>query len=467
MDRMEKIALIGALGYQRQSADLQLDCFPWDKVADIGNLRDYDVVLLDLLSLEQVTTVDWSSLFNSLNPQSMAQILGPGGRIIVIGDPRFSIRRRSPNGREDIEEPFLAWTGVNFDWDNQPGDTVVFHYHRRHSEYEEYLKNLKHWDYSLRNRELNLGILGEMYDLQALRERKVSLTLLEDDFCENRYGGALGFTIKIAFQREERHTGRIEYVQRFGPVVFLPKIDLSEDETLVLVLRDLCGVESALPEPEWIAGFEAPGQKPVDDEIRQIRAQIESLLADLRLAEAKREEARACLKLLYERGEPLEKAVGQILRGLGADVEDPETPGKEDGWVTVQVAGETLKGVLEVKSTRNPQFDEQGLRQLLDWINRGVELRQKKYKGIFVGSNSVDEPIDERPWAFSDSWMKSAELHEIVAIKAEDLYVVHVLNASGKLDTGEFWRRLFGTRGVFDGAPYVEMLLPKGNESEA
>jgi len=465
MDRTKKIALIGAQGYQRQSADLQLDCFPWHKVSDIPNLRDYDVVLLDLLSLDQVGTadVDWSSFFDGLNPGSMAQILEPGGQIIVVGDPRFSIRRKGPNGREDIEEPFLAWTGVNFYWDNQPGDTVVFHGDWRHSEYEEYLKSLKHWDYSLATCELDLDTLGEIFNLQGLHESGLSLNLHRDHFCRNRYRRALVFTVKIAF---ERHPGYRETTHEFGPVVFLPKIDLSEDETLMLVLRDLCGVESPLPESEWIADFEAPGQKPIDEELRQIRNQIESLDADWRLVEGKREEIRTCLKLLYERGEPLEKAVRQILRGLGADVEDPKQPGREDGWVTVQVAGETLEGVLEVKSTRNPQFGEQGLRQLLDWINRGVELRQKKYKGIFVGSNSVDEPIYERRRAFSDSWMKSAELHEIVAIKAEDLYVVHVLNASGRLESEEFWRRLFGTGGVFDSDPYKEMLLPHANESE-
>jgi hypothetical protein len=36
--------------------------------------------------------------------------------------------------------------------------------------------------------------------------------------------------------------------------------------------------------------------------------------------EKDREKTRMCLKLLYERGETLEKVVREILRGLGADV---------------------------------------------------------------------------------------------------------------------------------------------------
>jgi hypothetical protein len=113
------------------------------------------------------------------------------------------------------------------------------------------------------------------------------------------------------------------------------------------------------------------------------------------------------------------------------------------------VDGNIYEGVLEVKSTRNEEFDEYGLKQLLDWINRGVELRRKKYKGIFVGNNSVDQPVGKRKGGFSDSWKKSAELHTIVAIKSEDLYSLYVLNKNVKLDANAFWKQLFSTNGIF------------------
>jgi hypothetical protein len=122
----------------------------------------------------------------------------------------------------------------------------------------------------------------------------------------------------------------------------------------------------------------------------------ESLIESHGKAQAEREKTRECLKLLYERGDQLEVVVRDILRGLGAHVEDPENPGKEDGWVTVQVSGQILEGVIEVKSTKNPQFGEDGIRQLLDWVDRGIQLRQKKYKGLFFGNSSVDKVINER-----------------------------------------------------------------------
>jgi hypothetical protein len=468
MARQKKIALIGTQGYERQSDDLRVDCYLWERLVDITNLRDYDIVILNLLSIKQPEHIDWSRFSNNLNVSVMREILQPGGKIVVIGDPRFSITKKSPTDQKNIEESFLAWTGVTYRWDDLPGDTVIFNNDWEHRSYEEYLKNLKRWKYSLRDCELDHGSVGKIFNLDKLRELGVSVNLNVDRFCRNRYGGALAFSVNIVLESQSRryYSERKETVLVFGPMVFLPRTDLSEDEMITIVLQDLCGVESALPEPEWIRKFEAPGQEVVDHDIRRIRTEIGSLFEDLRLAEEKREKTRMCLKLLYERGEALEKTTREILRGLGAHVEDPEVTGKEDGWITVQLETETFEGVLEVKSTRSNEFGEDGLRQILDWINRGVELRKKKYKGIFIGSNSVDKPVGERAWGFSDSFKTSSQLHQIVAIKTVDLYVLHLLNAKGELDTTEFWRRLFKTNGIFDSRPYLEMLASTEKKKE-
>jgi len=116
---------------------------------------------------------------------------------------------------------------------------------------------------------------------------------------------------------------------------------------------------------------------------------------------------------------------------------------------------------LEIKSTKSDTFSEEDRKQLLDWIDRGRTLRQKNYKGIFIGNSAVDKPHKERHWAFSDSWSKSAELSEICALKTEDLYSLHLLNARGKMDRDKFWRDLFETNGIFDMKNYRDALSLK------
>lgn len=171
------------------------------------------------------------------------------------------------------------------------------------------------------------------------------------------------------------------------------------------------------------------------------------------------------MKLLYEREYALEPVARDILRGLGAHVEDPAEKNKEDGWIVVKVTDTTYEGVLEIKSTRSDQFGEDGRKQPLDWIDRGRTLRGKNYKGIFIGNSAVDKPMKERSWAFNDSWTKAAELSGICAMKTEDLYVIYLLKSRGEIDLDSFWKELFGTSGIFDMTKHWEMLSPKDEKS--
>jgi hypothetical protein len=244
-------------------------------------------------------------------------------------------------------------------------------------------------------------------------------------------------------------------------MVFLPEVELPEDEALMVVLRDLCGVESGLPGPEWLEQFTVPGQDVIDKNIQRIKGGLTQGLKDLQSQEAQREKVRGCLKLLYDRGDSLAEAVRDVLRSLDAEVEEAQERGKEDGWVVVRVGPHVFQGVLEVKGTKNDQFDETGIRQLLDWRRRGVELREKKYKGVFIGNSAVEKLPGERPWPFADNWTQSLQLHEMVALTTTDLYALHILNSGGRLDKQAFWQRLFATNGIFDIKTLTKAVAPK------
>jgi hypothetical protein len=268
-----------------------------------------------------------------------------------------------------------------------------------------------------------------------------------DRFCYNRYNNALAFTLTLSRMRGGSNAGS------WGPIIFLPRVELSEDETVALVLSDLCGVEGSVPEPEWVQAMKAPGQQDVDEEISVLTQEVGKRLEALREKQEQRDKLRGVLRLIYDKGPTLEAEVRHVLSRLGAEVEAPTDPGKEDGWIKVNVEGEVFEGVIEVTGTRTDQFGEAKLRQLLDWINRGVELRQKKFKGVFIGVNAIDRPPVDRPSGFSSSWLKSAELHGIAAVRGEDLYdlltVAYDDPASDEL-LRRFWRLVFSTDGLVD-----------------
>jgi len=472
--RKRKVILLGARGFQRTTDGVQVDCFLWSQLGKLKNIRDYDTIILNLLSLsseKERDAVSWQTFFSLLDFHSAVDILQHDGMIIVVGDPRFRVpftpdlsqkgKKKEPDEERDV--PFLQWTGVKFSWDSEPGDTIVFENNYDYRHFSDYIAKLSKWNYSLAQCQLNEETLGDRFNLPHLNSKSMDICLSEDYFCRNRYEHALAFRLHLQFRKTDRY-GDPKVVKTFGPMIFLPKISLSEDETIQLLLSSICGIESDLPEPEWLSKFTAPGQKEIDASITRIDAEIQVMSDQLGKAHSARAKCRECLKLLYEREYALEPIVRDILRGLGAHVEDPEEKNKEDGWIVVKVGDKTYEGVLEIKSTRSDEFGENGRKQLLDWIDRGRTLREKNYKGIFVGNSAVDKPMQERPWGFNDNWTKAAKLSAICALKTEDLYMIYLLKARGTIDMDVFWKELFETDGVLDMKKYREMLAPKEGE---
>jgi len=461
MNRKRKILVLGAKGYEFANESRKVFCVEWNSTANIQNIRDYDVLILNLLSLsdEDKKDLPWQDIFRKLSYKSCLDIIKNQGRIYILGDPRFKVGILDEETNEKTEIPFLSWTGIDYYWDSEPGDSKEYVNDYDHRVYYEYVENLKKWFYSLRLCRINQETVEANFDISTLFFIRDKLDIEIDKICRNRYNNAVLFSIIYKF-----YSGQ-DFIS-FGPIVFLPQISLNEDETLQLILRDLCGVEAELPEPEWLTEFHAPGQSNIDKKIDLIKSNIQKELVELKEAEKEKNKIRECLKLLYEREYALEPVVRNILRTLGAYVEDPNEPNKEDGWITIKIDDGFFEGVLEIKSTKSDTFNEDGRKQLLDWIDRGRTTREKNYKGIFIGNSAVNKPVKERPWAFSDSWTKAAELSSICAVKTEDLYLIYLLHCDKKLDIDSFWRDLFATNGMFDMKKYIELFNPEDKKNE-
>ena len=453
----KKLLIIGSANYSRNKEGMRIDCIPWEKLSGLQNVSDYDLLLINLLGLRteaERKMVDWARFQALFDFVATTDVLTHDGEVVVLGDPRFSIPHWKENGKQ---RAFLYWTGIKFNWDVQPGDTIQYPRYGI-DDFAEFRRHFRRWSYSLQHTEPDETARGERWNLSNLHNRNITPQLRLDTVCTNRYGQPLVFRIRHrlvdSYDRDQ--------ICCYGPILFLPDTGLDEDEMLQLVLRDFCDAATDLPEPTWVAAFPAPGQQAIDDRISQIQTVIAEQTTALEKATQDRTKTRTCLKLLYEREFGLEPVVREILRQLGAKVEDPVEKNKEDGWIAVEVRGVVYEGVLEIKSTRSDQFGEDGRKQLLDWIDRGRTLRQKNYKGIFIGNGAVTTPLQDRPNAFSDSWKKAAALSQICALKSEYLYFIHVLNSQNKVNLDDFWTRLFSTDGIFDINPY----LPKPAETQ-
>ena len=85
--RKKKYIIIGANGLERTTTNYLVDCVPWYSLARVRNLRDYDVVILNLLpfssNVAQRSAVDWAKFHALIDMRATINILQNGGAILI------------------------------------------------------------------------------------------------------------------------------------------------------------------------------------------------------------------------------------------------------------------------------------------------------------------------------------------------------------------------------------------------
>jgi len=204
MPRKRKVVIIGTKGFKMSTNKVRVDCFTWDKIKKIVNLRDYDTVIVDLLGISDesaIEKINWDYVDNVLNVFSALSILQHRGEFIIIGDPRFSIPKVTAVDKKGNpirkQKPFLLWTGMKFYWDKAPGDTVQFNNDYEHRLFEEYISKLSKWDYSLNRVEIDSEEFGKYFDMEFFARENLSPKINTDFFCRNRYDNGLAFILRL------------------------------------------------------------------------------------------------------------------------------------------------------------------------------------------------------------------------------------------------------------------------------
>lgn len=255
--RRSKIILLGAEGYHLTDEKVTVECIPWHQISNLENVRDYDVVILNLLGLKDKVIRDeirWRAFCEQLSFEATMDIICHGGAIIVIGDPR--LRTTITDARTGYPRPFLSWTGRTFKWDDGPGDTVLLTAQDTESKFRPYTDRIKKWQYSLRECSLDMTQINSYFNRSHLKQFPdgCKLEMRNDNLCQNRYGNAIAFSLYFDIFAKQFNgvTDVRKCLNSYGPIVFLPEIGLPEDETIQLLLRDVLAVQISLPEPEWI-----------------------------------------------------------------------------------------------------------------------------------------------------------------------------------------------------------------------
>lgn len=454
MTRSRKVIVVGSTDFSFVDERFSVTSVNWETASRGPNLRDFDVVIFNLLSDH---AIQWSDddFKRRLKVSVLHDILDHDGDVIVLGDPRVSMSYGN-------EPYFQDWLGLTFKWIPGGGDTVVFQ--PKAAEYQRfapYLAHLKKWNYSLAGVELMKTPWLVLIGAEWFGDKPQRVQLRSSVLARNRYGASIASVHRFVYEKSRPYPQQHwERLRLSGSIAFLPKVQLSELDSIALILQESVGIPIKAPEPAWVHGVLPPeALAKADAQLTTIRKQQSELQKLEEVVVESRSRAAAPVSLLYQTGAALEEAVWDALEVLGAKVTRPSVRGKEDGWIRVPLGHDIVEGVLEIKGIRNEQFGEDGIRQLLAWVQHGIVERDVKYKPIFIGNNMIETEPSSRPIPFTANFSKKAEIADIAAVQTEDLYRALLLNEKSALDRTRFWQAILSTRGVVD-MTYLRAEIP-------
>jgi hypothetical protein len=450
--RSHRIAVIGEAGFDVRAGDAVVRCFPWNFSGETSEIADYDVAVVNLAEAGPQEDSHGAALPKEIDGERVSAILdalnrmiSAGGEVVVIGRPEISFwwNRRSGGQGNWASKPY--WTGMRLEWDRHAGDRVQLG--EFSTPFTPYVQQISRYEYSL------VRVMGEdVYPptppshspfLPGAHVRPVgTMKVVTEPLLTNRHGGMVASIHRVSSPLSPAG-------QSPGTVVLLPSLPGGAKESVTNILRDVYTIPVASPDAPWLKGFRAPGEAAVLIQMEKVQAEIDVLQAQSGWLEEQRMSVRRSLGLLSLGDAGLEEQVRAALRCLGADVEEP-SESKEDGWITVRLPEGMLHGVLEIKSTQKPVFDQYGLKQLVDWKARGMSQRGIAYKGIFIGNSAYGMTPDDRPDPFEVNFRKAAITSELVALTTATLLreLTRVVDDAESSDT--FWRALFTTNGVYE-----------------
>jgi len=416
----------------------------WSALHEIGNFRDYDVILLDWSDLQAIYLEHWTAFDMQFRQDKVQEHLLAGCKFLFYGDMAHTRQMRS-GPTQSYRVLVTNFTGLQMGWNEHGGSRIEVLPAAKEAGLARYAKLLTSYGQSLITAEHPLTSFEPIQD----GSRIVSLVLCKRVFARTRNNGPIAFSLDLVV--EESIGGNVIQVTPRSEFVFLPSVAASTHDVLEILLTDLLGIEGSTTEPEWASVIQLEGEEILRSELASIDAETVRLACRRSSVVEDLNRLRTPLRLLYGTGRSLEPVVWQVLEALGAKVVRPaDGESKEDGWITVIVGNQQLEGVLEIKTTAKHSLSEECLRQVAEWKERGISSRQISYKGIVVGGASIASQPNERPDPFSSSFRKGAELRQVAVITPADLFRVFEHHSREILDLDAFWMALFHTNGIFD-----------------
>lgn len=349
----------------------------WNESA---NIRDYDIVFVNLRDLERRTDEflhanvpgEYRRQYQFPPTEHILQLLTSGGEFIVTLPSSIDAE---PSENQDWEPPepipedepvpagtpilnFFSWLPLELDIDDMGGESIDEE--TIDEDWEWYFDDGFSWDLAFSTR----------------RDTTEHVRFRLESLVENRYGESLAAQITANFAQGPRTTG---LRPDWGSIYLLPFLEGWGIENLVQhVMENLypdVDIETAGRQPDWLADYESPRESELEEQISDLEQELA--------------EAQSFERLLWEQDDELEEAVYETFRKAGLTVHD-EVPHRRDGAIEL----DDRMIMLEITGTTG-SVTERKLSQLQKWVTNNQDEFDKEVSGLFVINHFMEtDPAD-------------------------------------------------------------------------
>ncbi len=405
-----------------------LETIGWND--DIPNVADYDVIILDLVTLRGGIEVG-DLTFDPRRGPSRDQVnllLWSEGGVVCIMPPVNELKSK----QRGSVSPYW-WSPIPLGNDLQGGDTRNV----LDDSCERYFSSgVREWGSTLHLKEED----AEGYSKGTFIRYRI------DPLVVSRYDFPMAGEASMEMWLQPRFDGSGPVKQKDSwPILVLPETDLvSTEEAISIVLQDIIGLAVETPPPSWIHDIEYPGERKLQAEIDRLEGEIDSLRERMSQVRLDLQTLRSYKRLLYEDGDALADTVAEAFTKMGAIAHTSEIPGREDRWI--EFPGLEPIAALEVKGHTHG-MSRADARQADDWSRDLMDRMDQQVKGILAGNPFRNRPPDARDSPWPPNVVSYARNAKLGLVTTEQIFDALVKVEGEKMKSIDFFRSLLEASG--------------------
>ncbi len=435
--RQRRVLVIGAETTRTVTTTGWLDEWP--------NLTDFDVVIINLPSLDRATLVRLSRLDKhrlvSMRDE-LFDLMMSKGEIYCIMAPfmAFGSYLYFADGSMEPEWSNFKWSPIGFSLTEIRGETVLV---EGEVKFEDYLRQVAGWECYL-NSTAGLNYLEERLrrDQKLGQDEEVFWQSLP--LATNRYGKPLASSLCFGVRQRENGSNKTK-IRFISDCLHLlpPSNKISLEQGIDLLIEEAKGIPAQTIAPDWSGLYHIPGEEQLEQKIGETEKRIKSAEREQkRLFQAYRKLQRG-KSLLFEHGENLKRVTGEVLQRMGFSVRPHALAA---GLLVVQ----TRRGkILLDTAGRSGPCQPGDLQLLLQHAVFAQEEDGRIWKGILIFNHyRLEDPSQERPAAFPAEVAVQAREMSLGLATADGLYAAYCMVLRGSMLREELEERLCCEAGI-------------------